>query len=195
MLEDLDKSLEQLLKQELPQTLVDQVTITFATPDGQFPPSSVSLPALDLFLYDVRENVRRRTNEGEESRGENGSLRQSRPAVRVDCSYLITAWPSESAPSPPRDEHRLLGELMKVLLRHRTLPSEVLTGKLVGQTPAIRTTALQPPHLQSIGEFWQALGGKPKPALHYVVTLSMNPFEPMDVVTVLESTIRLREEE
>ena len=56
MIDDLDKSLENLLQQELPPELVSQVTISFAPPDGKFPPPSVKLPAIDLFLYDVREN-------------------------------------------------------------------------------------------------------------------------------------------
>ncbi|HZA23826.1 MAG TPA: hypothetical protein VFA32_14705, partial [Dehalococcoidia bacterium] len=54
MIDDLDRSLEVLLRRELPQDLAGQVTISFATPDDQFPPSSVSLPAIDLFLYDIR---------------------------------------------------------------------------------------------------------------------------------------------
>ena len=34
MIHDLDKTLEELLKRELPPELVSQVTISFATPDG-----------------------------------------------------------------------------------------------------------------------------------------------------------------
>ncbi|HAA02882.1 MAG TPA: DUF4255 domain-containing protein, partial [Syntrophobacteraceae bacterium] len=55
MIDDLDRTLELLLKQDLPPTLVKQLTISFAVPDDQFPPQSVTLPAIDLFLYDVRE--------------------------------------------------------------------------------------------------------------------------------------------
>ena len=62
MLDDLDMTLEQLLKKELPAAIVSQVTITFDTPDGKFPPQSVTLPAVDLFLYDVRENRELRSN-------------------------------------------------------------------------------------------------------------------------------------
>ncbi|MBW2690249.1 MAG: DUF4255 domain-containing protein, partial [Deltaproteobacteria bacterium] len=63
MIHDLDKTIEELLKQDLPQELVSQVTISFATPDDSFPPTSVTLPAIDLFLYDVRENQDLRSNE------------------------------------------------------------------------------------------------------------------------------------
>jgi uncharacterized protein DUF4255 len=69
MIDDLDRTLEELLRRELPPDLVTQVTISFVTPDDQFPPSSVSLPAIDLFLYDLRENRELRTNEWQLERG------------------------------------------------------------------------------------------------------------------------------
>src|SRR5262245_26107611 len=113
MIDDLDKTLETLLKRELLPALVSQVAISFATPDHDFPPSSVALPAVDLFLYDVRENHELRSNEWLIDRRGDGVTRQQ-PPVRVDCSYLITAWPSPGQPSPIQDEHRLLGAVMLV---------------------------------------------------------------------------------
>ena len=181
MINDLDKTLEQLLKQDLPQELVSQVTISFATPDGQFPPSSVTLPAIDLFLYDVRENRDLRTNEWIVERQSNGTATKKRSPVRVECSYLITAWPSESAPNPAQDEHHLLGEVMKVLLRHTTIPAGILQGGLKGQEPPLPAITLQPGRLQSLGEFWQALGGKPKAALNYTVTIGVDVHKAVEI--------------
>jgi hypothetical protein len=37
---------------------------------------------------------------------------------------------------------------------------------------------LQPGQLQSLGEFWQALGGKPKAALTYTVTIGVSAVAP-----------------
>lgn len=179
MIDDLDKTLEELLKRELPADLVSQVTISFAPPDGNFPPPSVSLPAVDLFLYDVRENRDLRSNEWQVDRGSDGSALRKAPPVRVDCSYLVTAWASESSTTPVQDEHRLLGAVMQVLLRFPTLPPAVLKGSLAGQDPVPPTTSLQPGPLQSMGELWQALGGKPKPALPYTVTLAVEPVPPV----------------
>lgn len=173
MIHDLDKTVEELLAQELPPELVSQVTISFATPDDQFPPTSVTLPAIDLFLYDVRENRELRNNEWIVERQSNGTATKKRSPVRVECSYLVTAWPSESAPNPAQDEHHLLGEVMKVLLRHSTIPAAVLQGSLKGQEPPLPAITLQPGRLQSLGEFWQALGGKPKAALNYTVTIGV----------------------
>lgn len=174
MIDDLDKSLENLLKQELPPELVAQITISFATPDGQFPPATVALPAIDLFLYDVRENRDLRDGEWRVERQNDGTAVRKAPPVRVDCSYLITAWPSDSSTTPARDEHRLLGEVMKALLRHSMLPAGVLEGSLQGQQPPLPASTLQPGRLQSLAEFWQALGGKPKATLSYTVTIGVD---------------------
>ncbi|MFL6200283.1 MAG: DUF4255 domain-containing protein [Thermoanaerobaculia bacterium] len=179
MFDDLDRSIENLLKRELPPDLVSQVTISFATPDNQFPPAAVSLPAIDLFLYDIRENRDLRDGEWRLERQEDGSAVRRAPRVRVDCSYLVTAWPSDSSPAPARDEHRLLGEVMKALLRFSSLPGDVLVGSLQGQQPPLPSSTLQPGRLQSLAEFWQAVGGKPKATLSYTVTLGVEPTAPI----------------
>lgn len=176
MIVDLDKSLEELLKQELLPVIGSTVNICFATPDDDFPPSSVTLPAVDLFLYDVRESTELRSNEWIVTRNSDGTSTRKRPPVRVECSYMITAWPAESTPNPPQDEHYMLGEVMKVLLRHPELPNGILQGALKDQEPPLPTVTLQPGYLQSLGEFWQALGGKPKAVLNYKVTICVDPF-------------------
>jgi len=189
----LDETLAALLRRGLAAGLSDQVQVSFATPDDQFPPPSVKLPAIDLFLYDVRENLELRSNETYVERHADGTATRVRPPVRVDFSYLITAWPSESVPDPSEDEHRLLGEVMLVLLRYRTIPEEVLQGVLVGQQPPLPVSSLQPGRLQSLGEFWQALGGKPKAALNYMVTVAIDvaPEEKLRLVTDKKIKIRM----
>jgi len=176
MIDDLDLTLETLLRRALPTDLSPQVSISFAAPDSQFPPSGVGLPAIDLFLYDVRENLELRRAEWTVERRGDGTSRMP-PAVRVDCSYLVTSW--SKSPNPARDEHRLLGAVMTVLLRYPTLPAEVLQGSLQDQELPLPTSTLQPGRLQSLGEFWQAMGGKPKAALHYAVTISVSVFDPV----------------
>jgi hypothetical protein len=193
MIHDLDRTLEVLLTRELPTELANQVTISFATPDDQFPPTSVTLPAIDLFLYDVRENRELRSNEWLMERRSNGTTTRQRPPARVDCSYFITAWPSENAPNAAQDEHRLLGEVMRVLLRHSTLPEAILQGSLAGQEPPLPTSVLHPGRLQSLGEFWQALGGKPKAALNYTVTIGVTTREPEETgPPVIDQRLSLR---
>ena len=97
MINALDETLKALLRRDLPSALAEQVQISFATPDDQFPPQSVTLPAIDLFLDDVRENLDLRSNEVYLERRGNGTAIQTRAPVRVDFSYLITAWPSQNS--------------------------------------------------------------------------------------------------
>ena len=178
MFHDLDATLEALLRAELGMA---NVAVSFAAPDDQFPPSGVALPAVSLFLSDIRENPELRSNDWERERGADGTITRKRPPVRVDCSYLITAWPSDATTDPAADEHHLLGQVMKVLLRHRLIPTDHLQGELEDQEPPLRTKILAENQLQSLGELWQAMGGKPKATLQYGVTVSVDVFEPVDV--------------
>ncbi len=193
MIDDLDRTVEDLLKRELSPGLVGQVAISFAAPDSDFPPSSVKLPAVDLFLYDVRENNELRNTQWIIERNGDGTASKKRPPVRVDCSYLITAWASESSSSRSLEEHRLLSEVMKVLLRHPMLPDVLLQGALKGQEPPLPATTLQPGRLQSVAEFWQALGGKPKAALNYTVTIGISQDRLLDTeMPVIDKMLKLR---
>lgn len=184
MIHDLDRTLEELIKRELPPSLVGPnaltpLTISFAPPDDTFS-GQVTRPAIDLFLYDVRENRELRNNEWIIDRSGDTVTKQRTP-VRIDCSYLITAWAGEGIANPSQDEHRILSEVMRALLSYPVIPAEVLQGNLVGQEPSLPASTLQPGRLQSLGEFWQALGGKPKAALNYTVTIGVDVSQPVDL--------------
>jgi Pvc16 N-terminal domain len=169
MIADLDKTLEGLLKSELKG--ITNLTVSFDTPDDKFQ-AEVAPPTVDLFLYDVRENRELRDNDViiERTTAGNHLIATARRApVRVDCSYLVTAWGKD-----PKDEHLVLSQVMQALLRYPLLPVEMLQGALVGQEPPLPASALQPGLLQSMGEFWQALGGRLKAALHYTVTIGID---------------------
>jgi hypothetical protein len=180
MIDHVDEALRNLLLRELPFLGADR--IYFETPDREFKPG---LPAIDLFLYDVRENMDLRDNETRSLRG-NGTATTWRSPVRVDCSYLITAWAGDI-----KGEHTILGAVMSALLRHSTLPPEILPMPLREQEAPLPTSVLQPSHLQSVGEFWQALDGKPKAALNYKVTVAIQPFAPIELPLVVESSAEI----
>jgi hypothetical protein len=192
MIDDLDKTLAALLRRELAPGLSEQIQVSFEAPDDRFPPQSVTTPAIDLFLYDVRENLDLRSNDATIERFADGTAKRTRMPIRVDASYLITAWPREGLANPAEDEHRLLGEVMRALLRFRTIPQELLRGSLAGSDLPLPVIALQPGRLQSLGEFWQAMGGKPKAAINYTVTLSVDVEEPADVVLVRTREYRFK---
>ncbi|MCB0120957.1 MAG: DUF4255 domain-containing protein, partial [Caldilineaceae bacterium] len=97
MIDALDDTLKNLLLSEM--TFLEESNISFETPDSDFKPPSI---AINLFLYDVRENLELRSNEVRSIRG-NGTAVQQRAPVRVDCSYLITTWAGDI-----KTEHMLL---------------------------------------------------------------------------------------
>lgn len=185
MFQDLDATLATLLKQQLPQDLVKQITVTFRTPDNQFPPASVTLPALDCFLYDINENRELRDMRAVVERQPGGRALASQALLRVDCSYLITAWAASGVPNPDQDEHRMLGEVMRVLLRHREIPEQALEGSMKTQPVPIRGFVTPMGQPQSRGEFWQALGGRPRAAIQYTVTISVDPTGLQDVGAIV----------
>ena len=86
----------------------------------------------------------------------------------------------------------LLSAVMRILLRYPKLPRELLKGSLANQDLPLPVSTLQPGRLQSLGEFWQALGGKPKAALNYMVTLSVDVSEPERQPIVIDKEIRIR---
>lgn len=178
MFHDLDTTLAELLRRELPPSLVEQITITFATPDGQFPPAAVTLPAIDLFLYEIQENRELRSAEPQFDRRADGAVLRTPPPVRVDCHYLVTAWAKSGVQRPEEDEHRILGQVLRALLRHREIPREALRGELKDQGVPVRARVSPPSAQQSRGDFWQALGGKPRAAFHYTVTVGVDLEEP-----------------
>ena len=179
MIDDLDRTVEELLRRELSRAFLRQVEISFAAPDSEFPPTGVTLPAVDLSLYDIRENMELRSAGWIVEHSDDGTAMKKRKPVRVDCSYLITAWATETKDRPIQ-EHLLLSEVMKVLLRYPVIPEALLQGALRGQDPPLPSSTLQPGRLQSVSEFWQALGGKPKAALNYTVTIGLVPDKPVE---------------
>jgi uncharacterized protein DUF4255 len=175
MFDDLDRTIEALLKAELPADVASQVSIGFATPDDSFPPQGFSLPAINLFLFEIRENAALRDTEPTRERRADGTAVLVPPPVHIDCHYLVTAVATKQSGSESElDEHRILGAALKVLLRHRVLPSGVLQGSLAGKTPPVRASAARQDAHPSGIDLWQALKGKPRASLHYTLTVPVD---------------------
>ncbi|NES67113.1 MAG: DUF4255 domain-containing protein, partial [Okeania sp. SIO2D1] len=170
MLQHLDNTLKSLLEREIPvfpgtQT---EVSISFDTP---YQGAIKEKPAINCFLYDVRENLELRDSSWLVERQSNGKALKKRPPARVDCSYLITAWPTEEDKSNYiKDEHELLGEVMKVLLRHRKIPETDVADDFEGQEVLLRLISLRPSNLQSFGrEHRRPVEVRPDGVVHRLV--------------------------
>jgi hypothetical protein len=180
--DDVDLTIQALLKSELPSDIASQVSISFATPDDSYPPSDVNLPAINFFLFEIHENAELRTVEPLLERAADGSMQRTPSPYHIDCHYLVTAVAPAVPGGPDKDEHRILGATLRVLLRHRELPAAVLQGTLAGTTPPLRgNAARQGAHPSGI-DLWQAIKGKPRAAIHYTITVPMDVATSADVI-------------
>ena len=186
MIRDLSKTLSEILTQTgLPPELA-AAQIVFDSPAEPFNPPQTTV---DLFLYDIRENVELRSNEPNIERL-NGQARIHRPPLRVACSYIVTAWPKGGA-ELALQEHRLLSQVLQVLSQYPTIPEDFLQGSLAGQEPPLPMIASQADGLKNPAEFWTALGNKLRPSLIVTATIAMDVLKPETAPMVITEDIRL----
>jgi len=179
MIADLDRSIEQLLVEEL-DIRNGEIDIKFDQPKREWS-ARLSRPTINFFLYDVRENNILRQHGWEKIQVRNGediqryAAKRKRLPFRMDCNYMVTTWATE-----PEDEHRLMSRCMLALLRHPKLPDRYLLGDLQEQPFEIQAALARNDKLTKTAEVWGALDNEIRPSLSYMVTLA---FDPWDIVT------------
>src|SRR5699024_8972097 len=120
---------------------------------------------VNMFLYDIREDLRWRERGFAPRTGPDGEVIGRVPPPRMfKLSYLVTAWTSR-----PEDEHRLLDSLLGVLLGQEVIPPELIGGDLAGARIAM-SVGLPPPEDRGFADVWSSLGGQLKPSVDVVVT-------------------------
>jgi hypothetical protein len=169
MIDDLSQTLRTILTRS-GQDPLKSAQIVFDRPADPFTPQQTTV---DLFLYDIREDVDLRSNEPVIERT-NGQVITHPPPLRVACSYLVTAWPGgETGDAAVLLEQRLLSQTLQVLAGQPTIDPKLLQGSLKGQEPPLPlVTALVDPQ-KNLSEFWTALGNKLRPSLTVRVTISL----------------------
>ena len=146
------------------------IEVAFDAPTKEWS-SRRNAPTVDLYLYDIREDVRRREVGRLDFKAEDGRVAaRLQPPRWFKLSYLLTAWTQR-----PEDEHRLLSACLGAFLRHDRLPPELCVGSLADvRSPIPYTIALPPPEDRALSDVWSALGGELKPSLDLVV---LAPFD------------------
>jgi uncharacterized protein DUF4255 len=168
VINDVDETLRALVRRDVLNGA--NVDIAFEAPNKEWS-SRRNAPALNLYLYEIREDLQRREEQYEDIRDQRGIVIERRlPPRRFKLSYLLTAWTQR-----PDDEHRLLSSALSCFLQFDALPAELLQGDLAHQPYPVRVTVGLPlPPERSISDVWTALGGELKPSLDVVVTV---PFQ------------------
>ncbi|MFA4902814.1 MAG: Pvc16 family protein [Desulfobaccales bacterium] len=152
---------------------LDDVAVSFVTPDKTF---NWKKDTLNLFLYEVKENRKRREPAPYLEQVGLQLFQRRLPPIRVDCTYLVTAWadPNVSGDLKTNKEHKLLGAALQWLSRFGTIPDKFLAGDLAKQPYPPPAMAAQLDGKHSDGAFWSALGIPPRPAFTLVVTIAMD---------------------
>ncbi len=196
MIDSLDNILADLIQSQVP-ALAKTGQIGFDAPNEEWRRDVVNTNAerVNIYLFDVRENLKLRSNERRRELQKNGwySERDDRP--KLNCMYLVTAWSHMANMSPTieatSDEHSLLYAVAEVLFRHRsivvadvynqgiTIPS----GNSLAKLPAEGL----PDTMRDLGDFWSTMQGVWRPALQLTVALPLfplaQPFESPMVTT------------
>lgn len=184
MISHLDKTLEELLRRKVPLPSASY-DISFDIPTKDWASKLLKTKeTINLYLYDIKENRELRTNEWQVNRKSDGTVDQEKPPVRIDLSYLITAWsPADVTPAtePAVDEHHLLSMILEALFKYPYIPSDVLHEDLamIDPLPEIPATVAQSDGFkdQGQGQFWNAIDQFWKPSIQYVVTIPLDLHE------------------
>jgi len=186
MIHDVDASLAALIRAEA--LAGGEAEVVFDPPTKEWA-SRRHAPAVDVFLYDIREDVSRRDISVNVIRDEDGNILDRRPPPRrFQLSYLLTAWTRR-----PEDEHRLLSQLLGAFAKHDRIPDEHLYGQLADQPLAvILKLALPMAEHRSISDLWTALGGEMKPSLDLVVVAPLDPHRSYAAGPPVEDGVRIR---
>lgn len=161
MIHEVDSAVKSLIEREA--TGANDVEVVFDAPTKEWA-GRRSAPTIDVYLYDIREDLRRRSRGTiNEYSPDQVVIGRHLPPRHFKLSYLITAWTAR-----PEDEHRLLAQLLECFLRFDQIPGDLLSGSLAEAQVAM-TIALPPPEDRSFADVWTALGGELKPSLDLVV--------------------------
>ena len=137
MIHEVDSALRALIERE---TGTRDVEVVFDAPTRDWAGRRNS-PTIDVYLYDIREDLRRRERGvlNEYNADQTRIVGRHLPPRHFKLSYLITAWTQR-----PEDEHRLLSSLLMCFLRFDALPPELLGGPLAALGLPVPVTVALP---------------------------------------------------
>src|SRR5215211_1497963 len=165
-LADLDEALRILLRRELERHGFEGVEIAFDAPASDWS-AKLTAPTVNLFLYDLRENVAESEATPRNVRV-NGAQMAAPPPMRLEVTYSVTAWTQAV-----QDEHRLLSQVLTILFSHTSLPADLIAGRLAAasQLRSIETEVGRPKEEKA--DFWTSIGGRYKASIDYAVRLEV----------------------
>jgi hypothetical protein len=187
MIADLDETIKELLKAELP-IKNGEIDVKFDQPKREWS-AKLTRPTVNFYLYDVRENNVLRRHQWEQmpngSSSRDNIARLKRTPFRVDCHYMLTTWAAEA-----EDEHRLLSRCLMALFRHPLLPAERMVGSMKQQQFDVQTRLANHDKLTNPAEVWSALDNEMRPSISYIITVALDPWTEVTGPIVRTFTMR-----
>ncbi len=177
MISDVDEALRNLILDSLTVSR-QNVDIKYDLPSRDWA-ARLNRPTIDLFLFDIRENLRLRgAEQARQIPLPDGKVEIRRNPVRIDLRYLLTAWTKD-----PEDEHLLLSDTLLTLLRNPTIPDKYASEQMKKQQfPIILDAAVyQPEHgpTEKVTEIWGVIGNDIHAGFMVTVTITVDPYEPL----------------
>lgn len=187
MIDDFNQLLRTLMKAQV-DTIRSDGQVGFQPPDDAWRSYVSNLTddngpvnALNVYMVDMRENRKLRSNERMQEVRQNDVL-EIPPPQRIDCHYLVTAWSpatGSEALEPTLDELALLYDAAAALMNMEPLALRDLYTPLPAWIPEaladlpIPLQVLPVEGFPKLAEFWGSMGaGQPwKPAVYFVATL------------------------
>jgi Pvc16 N-terminal domain len=168
VIHDVDETLRSLIKRDVVNG--SAVEISFEAPTREWAAKRTN-PTINVYLYDIREDLSRREVFFEDVRDDTGRVIERRqPPRRFRLTYLMTAWTQR-----PEDEHRLLSNLLGCFLQQDYLPPDLLVGSLRDSGHVVVSAVAVPVGQdKQISEVWSALGGELKPSLDLAIVAPMD---------------------
>lgn len=161
-----------------------QVLVECAVPDADWRDTIVQ-PTICFYLFDMIENTDFRNSATQTTRA-NGRVVIRAAMRRVDLRFMVCAFSS----APPI-EQALIWRTMAVLLRHTTLPIDLLPTDLKQLGIAIQTKVGPYQDAPRLLDLWTALGLPPRPALLYTMTVPLDLEQETKAPLVLWRTLRM----
>lgn len=184
MIHEVDEALKRLVRDEALHGTDVEVAFDAPTKDWA---ARRNAPTVNVYLYDVREDLRRRQRGLVNEYIDDVVSARHLPPRHYKLSYLVTAWTQR-----PEDEHRLLASLLTGFLKYEAMPPPLLTGTLAAVgLPVPMTVALPPPEDRAFADVWTALGGELKPSLDVVVSAPLDTGRVFPAGPPAEAGVRL----
>lgn len=182
MIQDLDKTLEKLLYERGRLSRSD-IDVSFEQPNSDWS-ARISRPTLNVWCFDIQENVKLRAMEPRMNRGMSLARTTFRP-IRLDVVYLVTAWARKV-----EDEHQLLWRALGAMAQTPELTPEMCEGSLREQPFVVPLlVANMPERMPNMSDLWSVLNNQMRLGFTAIVTLSLDRAITFETPLVLEAEI------